>query len=73
MHMKTTKQQDTAYFSFLDDLRESGVTNMMGATPYLRNAFPDLTKAGAHLILNRWMVWICGPEAKKARELRDNA
>ena len=73
MHMKTTTQQDTAYFSYLDGLRDSSVTNMMGAVPYLRNAFPELTKSGASLILNRWMVWMCGPEAKKARELRENS
>lgn len=27
------------YFDFLDDLRESGVTNMFGATPYLIEEF----------------------------------
>lgn len=27
---------------YLDDLRESGVTNMLGAGPYLEEAFPIL-------------------------------
>lgn len=26
---------------YLDDLRESGVTNMFGASPYLNTDFPD--------------------------------
>ena len=28
------------YFLFLDDLRESGVTNMFGAVPYLTINYP---------------------------------
>ena len=27
------------YFEFLDDLRETGATNMYGAGPYLRSEF----------------------------------
>ena len=34
------------YFDYLDNLRESGVTNMFGASPYLQEAF-DLTKIEA--------------------------
>ena len=29
------------YYEFLYNLRESGVTNMFGATPYLVEAFSD--------------------------------
>lgn len=39
---------------FLDMLRESGETNMFGATPYLVCAF-DLTKNEARAILTEWM------------------
>lgn len=40
---------------FLDDLRESGVTNMFGAVPYLMEEFPELTKVEARKILAEWM------------------
>jgi hypothetical protein len=39
---------------FLDMLRESGETNMFGATPYLVCEF-DLTKNEARAILTEWM------------------
>ena len=42
------------YFHFLDKLRESGVTNMFGAGPYLEKAF-DLDKKTAKKILSEWM------------------
>jgi len=41
--------------SYLDALRESGVTNMFGATPYLIGAFPELDKKEASAILSEWM------------------
>jgi hypothetical protein len=31
------------YFDYLDRLRDSGVTNMYGATPYLQRKFPELS------------------------------
>ena len=43
------------YFTFLDDLRESGDTNMFGAVPYLMDEFPDLTRSEALNILGKWM------------------
>jgi hypothetical protein len=42
------------YFDYLDNLRESGVTNMFGAAPYLQEAF-DLTRTEAREILKEWM------------------
>lgn len=39
---------------YLDRLRESGVTNMYGAAPYLAAEF-DLSKKDARLILAHWM------------------
>jgi hypothetical protein len=41
-------------FDYLDDLRESGVTNMFGAGPYLEKAF-DLNKSEARFLLTEWM------------------
>lgn len=45
------------YFDYLDCLRESGVTNMFGAVPYLQQEFPELSfdHAQAVYILREWM------------------
>lgn len=40
---------------FLDDLRESGKTNMFGARPYLLRKFPSLSPDEAAAILSYWM------------------
>jgi hypothetical protein len=42
------------YFKFLDALRESGVTNMFGAAPYLAGAF-SISNSRAREILLEWM------------------
>lgn len=46
-----------AEFEFLNRLRESGETNMYGASPYLACAF-DLPKREASKILTEWMSWV---------------
>jgi len=43
------------YYKFLDNLRESCVTNMFGATPYLVKAFSELSEVEAREILGSWM------------------
>jgi hypothetical protein len=43
------------HLAFLDDLRESGATNMFGACPYLMDKFPNLAKVQASAILAYWM------------------
>ena len=45
------------YFDYLDRLRDSGVTNMFGAVPYLQQEFPELSfnRAQALYILREWM------------------
>ncbi len=51
------------HLEYLDDLRESGETNMLGAAPYLDEVFPELSdeKPGRHssvkarAILSYWM------------------
>ena len=43
------------HLEYLDELRESGATNMFGARPYLMNEFWDLTKQEAAAILTYWM------------------
>ena len=48
-----SKQRE--YFIFLDVLRDSGVTNMLGATPYLLEQFKELDKPAARKVLSEWM------------------
>jgi len=48
--LPTQKQVD----KFLDDLRNTGVTNMYGATPYIQDIF-GITKYDAQRFLITWM------------------
>jgi hypothetical protein len=43
------------HLKYLDVLRETGITNMFGARPYLVNAF-TLTKQEAGEVLSYWMA-----------------
>jgi hypothetical protein len=43
------------HLEFLDELRESGATNMWGATPFLKEEFKDLSDGEARQILFYWM------------------
>ena len=45
------------HYIFLNRLRESGVTNMFGATPYLQNTF-GLDRKTASNVLTDWMAWV---------------
>ena len=49
--MEITQEQAN---KFLNLLRESGKTNMLGATPYLQKQF-DITKYDAQRFLVHWM------------------
>lgn len=42
------------HLEYLDELRESGVTNMFGAAPYLEIGF-DIDTATARKYLSYWM------------------
>ena len=52
--MLISKEDWTTYFKFLDALRESGATNMIGAGEYLTEAF-EIPKGDAQKILTTWM------------------
>ena len=41
-------------FDYLNTLRETGVTNMFGASPYLQQAF-GIERREAKIILLEWM------------------
>lgn len=47
-------QEYSEYFAYLDALRESGVTNMFGAGPYLMEEY-DLSRSEARTVLMSWM------------------
>lgn len=49
------KKAYVSYFTYLDYLRETGVTNMFGARPYLEEEF-DLSKKESSVILGQWMA-----------------
>ncbi len=49
-----TKVMENTVFVFLDELRESGKTNMFGAVPYIVEAF-NITKYDAQRHLIKWM------------------
>jgi hypothetical protein len=43
------------HLRYLDQLRESGVTNMFGAVPFVLLQFPDLSERQAKQVLIYWM------------------
>lgn len=53
--MTTTKPTQDEVNEFLDELRESGITNMFGARPYVMREFPTLAKEEAGTMLSEWM------------------
>jgi hypothetical protein len=53
--MDNMEKDKEEYLEFLDYLRDSGVTNMFGAVPYLLELFPELNKMEAKRILVEWM------------------
>jgi len=44
----------TTVFEYLDELRESGITNMFGASPYLQERF-GFSRYDANRFLTKWM------------------
>ncbi len=43
------------HLEYLDELRESGVTNMYGASPYVQREFPELSQDQSRKVLTYWM------------------
>jgi len=50
------EKYNDSHARFLNELRDSGVTNMFGASPFLQQAFPGLTRNEAMEIVAHWMV-----------------
>ena len=55
MEAKPTSEETQEHFDFLEELRESGITNMFGAGPFLEDEFPDLNAQEARTVLGKWM------------------
>jgi hypothetical protein len=51
----TIKPEWEKYYKALEVIRESGITNMFGAAPYLREIFPELSRMESNEILCNWM------------------
>lgn len=47
-------QEEKEIFDYLNELRDSGVTNMFGASTYIVDEF-DITSKEASVILVKWM------------------
>jgi predicted deacetylase len=56
MSTKTIKitEQEKEMFDYLNDLRDSGATNMFGANHYLVDEF-EVDKHEARKVLSKWM------------------
>jgi hypothetical protein len=52
--MRKTTQQEMSAMMYLNELRDSGVTNMFGAAPYVATTF-GIPKEEARRILSLWM------------------
>ena len=46
--------EEDKVFTYLDELRDSGVTNMFGAGPYLEQEF-GVSRRVSHVLLETWM------------------
>ena len=53
--MITITQEEKDVFEYLNELRDSGVTNMFGATSYIVDEY-DIDKRKASAILSKWMA-----------------
>ena len=52
--MRKTTDQEREVLEFLNMLRDSGATNMFGATPYIKDEF-DLNSKESKSLLMLWM------------------
>lgn len=49
------EQENRTYYEYLDELRDSGLINMLGAAKFLAREFPELGYAKAVSVLRCWM------------------
>jgi hypothetical protein len=51
----TVKPEWEEYYKTLERIRKSGITNMFGAAPYLRELCPELSRVESNEVLANWM------------------
>ena len=51
----TIREDWEEYYQVLENIRESGITNMFGAAPYLKELCPELSHKLAQAILVNWI------------------
>ena len=49
------KEEWEDYYQMLENIRQSGITNMFGASPLLKEFCPELSLKEAQAILVNWM------------------
>ena len=49
------KEEWEDYYQTLENIRQSGITNMFGAAPYLKELCPELSHKEANEILCNWI------------------
>lgn len=54
MSNSTYNEEWIEYYEYLEDLRQSGITNMFGAAPYLQDHY-GLDRREAEVVLLSWM------------------
>ena len=52
--MRKTTEQEQEVLEYLNMLRDSGITNMFGATPYIEGEY-GLNKKESRCLLSLWM------------------
>lgn len=59
MNQENTNRESTDIerqaLEYLNELRNSGITNMFGAAPYIQAEFPEISRTEATGLLSLWM------------------
>lgn len=53
--MSNYTEQELSVFKYLFSLQESGLTNMFGASSYIKKTFTDLSLSECETLLKKWM------------------
>lgn len=62
--VKRPKYVKACHLEYLDDLRESGATNMWAAGSWVKRAYPRLSEAQCDGVLSYWMKTFSQRHAK---------
>jgi hypothetical protein len=53
--MSDYSEKELEVFKYLFTLQESGITNMLGAAPYIKRNFQELSLDNCETLLMKWM------------------